>query len=85
MKKINFKQPKYIFPLVVFIPLCCLVYFVSQTFGGGKEEETVATDRINATLPEANAEAPGNKLFEMSRRYGDEDAFTAVGKLGEER
>ncbi|MCH5228338.1 MAG: conjugative transposon protein TraM [Muribaculaceae bacterium] len=85
MKKINFKQPKYIFPLVVFVPLCCLVYFVSQTFGGGKEEETVATDRINATLPEANAEAPGNKLFEMSRRYGDEDAFTAVGKLGEER
>lgn len=37
MMKINFKQPKYIFPLVVFIPLCALVYFVMQTFGGGSE------------------------------------------------
>lgn len=27
MMKINFKQPKYIFPLVVFVPLCALVYF----------------------------------------------------------
>ena len=34
IRKINFKQPKYIFPLVVFIPLCALVYFVMQTFGG---------------------------------------------------
>ena len=28
--KINFKQPKYIFPLVVFVPLCALIYFVMQ-------------------------------------------------------
>lgn len=26
IRKINFKQPKYVFPLVVFIPLCALVY-----------------------------------------------------------
>lgn len=32
MIKINFKQPKYIFPLVIFVPLCALVYFVMQTF-----------------------------------------------------
>ena len=85
MKKINFRQPKYIFPAVIFIPLCFLIYFVMQMFGGGGDDEkTVATDRINATLPEANAEAPGDKMFEMSRRFGDEDAFTAVGALGEE-
>lgn len=34
MIKINFKQPKYIFPLVIFVPLCALIYFVMQTFGG---------------------------------------------------
>lgn len=85
MKKINFRQPKYIFPAAIFVPLCFLIYFVMQTFGGGGDDEkTVATDRINATLPEANAEAPGDKMFEMSRRFGDEDAFTAVGALGEE-
>ena len=84
--KINFKQPKYIFPLVVFIPLCALVYFVMQTFGGGSEtKQTVATDRINTELPKAQAEETGDKMYEMSRRFGDEDAFTAVGGIGEEK
>lgn len=85
IRKINFKQPKYIFPLVVFIPLCALVYFVMQTFGGGEDaKQTVATDRINTQLPQANAEEAGDKMYEMSRRFGDEDAFTAVGAIGEE-
>ena len=59
MTKINFKQPKYIFPVVIFVPVCALIYFVMQTFG--------------------------DKMYEMSRRFGDEDAFTAVGALGEEK
>ncbi len=86
MKRINFRQPKYIFPAVIFVPLCALIYFAMETFGGGGDDpQAVATDRINSTLPEANAEAPGDKMFEMSRRFGDEDAFTAVGALGEEQ
>ncbi len=86
MTKINFKHPKYIFPVVIFIPLCCLVYFVMQTFSGKDDgKEQVATDRINTTLPDAKAEEAGNKLFEMSRRFDDEDAFTAVGGIGEEK
>lgn len=86
IRKINFKQPKYIFPLVVFIPLCALVYFVMQTFGGGEDaQQTVATDRINTELPQANAEEAGDKMYEMSRRFGDEDAFTAIGAIGEEQ
>lgn len=86
IRKINFKQPKYIFPLVVFIPLCALVYFVMQTFGGGEDDrQTVATDRINTQLPNAQAEEAGDKMYEMSRRFGDEDAFTAVGAIGEEQ
>lgn len=85
MIKVNFKQPKYIFPAVIFIPLCALVYFVMQTFGsGGEPEQAVATDRINTELPEAHAEEAGDKMYEMSRRFGDEDAFTAVGGIGEE-
>ena len=86
MIKVNFKQPKYIFPLVIFVPLCALIYFVMQTFGGGESgKQEVATDRINMELPEARAEEAGNKMYEMSRRFGDEDAFTAVGSLGEEK
>lgn len=86
IRKINFKQPKYIFPLVVFIPLCALVYFVMQTFGGSEDaQQTVATDCINTELPNAQAEEAGDKMYEMSRRFGDEDAFTAVGAIGEEQ
>ena len=86
MTKINFKQPKYIFPVVIFVPVCALIYFVMQTFGGsGDGEQKVATDRINTELPQANAEEAGDKMYEMSRRFGDEDAFTAVGALGEEK
>lgn len=86
MIKVNFKQPEYIFPLVIFVPLCALIYFVMQTFGGGESgKQEVATDRINMELPEARAEEAGDKMYEMSRRFGDEDAFTAVGSLGEEK
>ena len=84
--KINFKQPKYIFPMVVFIPMCALIYFVMQTFGGGDDErQTVATDRINTELPQADAEEAGDKMYEMSRRFGDEGAFTAIGAIGEDQ
>ena len=86
MIKVNFKQPKYIFPLVIFVPLCALIYFVMQTFGGGESgKQEVATDRINMELPEARAEEAGDKIYEMSRRFGDEEAFTAVGSLGEDK
>ena len=62
MTKINFKQPKYIFPVVIFVPVCALIYFVMQTFGGsGEEEKKVATDRINTELPAANAEEAGTR------------------------
>ena len=86
MIKVNFKQPKYIFPLVIFVPLCALIYFVMQTFGGGESgKQEVVTDRINMELPEARAEEAGDKMNEMSRRFGDEEAFTAVGSLGEDK
>lgn len=68
------------------MPLCALIYFVMQTFGGGESgKQEVATDRINMELPEARAEEAGDKMYEMSRRFGDEEAFTAVGSLGEDK
>lgn len=84
MRKINFKQPKYIFPAVIFIPLCTLIYFVSEMFGSTSDNQIVATDRINMTLPEANTRDMDDKLTEMQRRFDDDDAYSAVGGLGEE-
>ncbi len=41
-----------------------------QPFGGGEEApQTVATDRINTELPQANAEEAGDKMYEHERKF----------------
>ena len=74
MRRINFRQGKYIFPAVVFLPLCYIVYYVASLIGGGEETQQVATDRINPDLPEANSRDIGNKLAEMQGRFDDDEA-----------
>ena len=87
MRKINFKQPKYILPLVVFLPLVFLGYTLSQLFGGddGEKKEGVVTDNINMTLPDARSEGMDNKMAEMSKRFSEDGAYTAIGALGDEK
>ena len=87
MKKINFKQPKYILPLVVFLPLVFLGYTLSNLFGGGDDNKNkgVVTDNINMTLPDAASQRIGNKMDEMTKRFSEDGAYTAIGALGEER
>lgn len=48
MKKINFKQPKYIFPLVTFPIVTFLAYQLTSLFSGSTQPKTgVVTDSIN--------------------------------------
>ena len=63
MIKINFKQPKYIFPLVIFVPLCALVYFVMQPLRSEETAGTVATDRINMELPQPMPRKPETRCM----------------------
>ena len=84
MIKINFKQPKYIFPAIIFIPLSCLAYYVCGMFEGNSSE-TVATDQINANLPDAALNESADKLTSMQSRFDDEDAYSAVNRLGDEQ
>ena len=65
--------------------MCPGVFRDADVRGGEDAKQTVATDRINTQLPQANAEEAGDKMYEMSRRFGDEDAFTAIGAIGEEQ
>lgn len=82
---INFKQPKYIFPAVIAVPLAALLYFLVQIFGGSSESQQVATDRINTEIPAANIEEyNSDKLTEMTRRYKDDDGYTVVEAIGQE-
>lgn len=87
MKKINFKQPKYVFPLVILLPLLFLAFQLSKLFGGGEETANngVVTDSINMSLPDAANEEMGNKMAEMNKRFSEEGAYTAIGALGDDR
>lgn len=77
LRNINFRQPKYIFPAVVAIPLGALLYFITNMFGG--EAEQVATDHINMNLPEAKNLSEYDKLRSMENRYEKDDkSFTVI-------
>ena len=85
MKKLNLKQPKYIFPLVVFLPLTFLAYEVSTFFDGGNTASTkVATDSLNMELPDPANEEMKDKMAGMEDRNMGEDGYSAVDGLGED-
>lgn len=86
LKKINFRQPKYIFPMVILLPLLGLIYYVAETFSGssGTAKNGVVTDSINMSLPDARLSEMDGKMAAMNKRFADGDAFTAVDALGDE-
>ncbi len=85
IKRLNLRQPKYIFPLVIFLPLLGLIYFGIETFkGNGKTTKNVVTDSINMSLPEARSEGMDDKMTAMNKRFAEGGAFTAVDGIGDE-
>ena len=85
LKRLNLRQPKYIFPLVIFLPLLGLIYFGMETFkGNGKAAKNVVTDSINMSLPEARSEGMDDKMTAMNKHFAEDGAFTAVDGIGEE-
>lgn len=83
---INFKQPKYIFPLAILLPILFLGYELIGVFGGtDNTKKGVATDSINASLPTAANDEMGDKMTEMNKRYNEEDAASAVNGIGEDQ
>ena len=85
LKRLNLRQPKYIFPLVIFLPLLGLIYFGMETFkGNGKTTGNVVTDSINMSIPDARGEGMDNKMTAMNKHFAEDGAFTAVDGIGEE-
>ena len=86
MTKLNFKQPKYIFPLVIFLPLTFLVYEISSVFDSGKSSSAkVATDSLNMVLPNAESEEMKNKMASMEDMNMGIDGYSAVDGLGDDQ
>ena len=85
LKRLNLRQPKYIFPLVIFLPLLGLIYFGMESFkGNGKTAGNVVTDSINMSIPDARAEGMDNKMTAMNKHFAEDGAFTAVDGIGDE-
>lgn len=86
LKKLNLKQPKYIFPMVILLPLLGLIYYVAETFTGKGEtaQNGVVTDSINMSLPDARTKEFDGKMAAMNRSFADGNALTAIDALGDE-
>ena len=49
LKKINWKQPKYMLPLIIYFPLLFVGYFVIDLFH--TKSQTIALQQPNTSIP----------------------------------
>ena len=85
-KKINWKQPKYMIPLIIYFPLLFVGYFVIDLFHTEKAEipdGLATTEYLNPDLPEAKMKGDGigNKYESMLKSYGKIDDYSALGNI----
>lgn len=81
IKKINWKQPKYMIPALAFLPLLFIGYQVCSLLEGTEEvDDTVVTTDVNTDLPTINDEKTGlkGKYEAMLDGFGKVTEYTAV-------
>ena len=81
-RKIDFRQGKYWFPLVLFVPIVAIAYFSCQMFTGKATDTGVVTDSINTTMPDPEGYGLHNKYAEMEDNLVRGDGYTAINELG---
>ncbi len=87
LKKINWKQPKYMLPLIIYVPLLFVGYFVIDLFYTEKAEipdsSMATTEYLNPELPDAKMKGDGigNKYESMLKSYGRIDDYTAMNNI----
>lgn len=87
LKKINWKQPKYMLPLIIYVPLLFVGYFVIDLFQTEKAEipdsNMTTTEYLNPDLPDAKMKGDGigNKYESMLKSYGRIDDYTAMNNI----
>ena len=93
-KDINFRQPKYTLPLILYLPILGCAYFLFR-FGdievadvGNSKLET--TDHINSKLPAPNIKGDGigDKYSNMLNDFGkikDESAVENINRMEEDQ
>ena len=83
-KKIDLRQGKYWFPLVLFVPLVAIAYFSCEMFKGTTVQEGMVTDSINTMMPEPAGDGLRGKFAAMEDNLLRGDGYTAVSALGYE-
>ena len=87
LKKINWKQPKYMLPLIIYVPLLFVGYFVIDLFHTEKAEipdaNLTTTEYLNPELPDAKMKGDGigNKYESMLKSYGRIDDLSAMNNI----
>jgi conjugative transposon TraM protein len=84
---INFKQPKYILPLIVFFPLLVTAYFVLDIFDtelATAPTSLETTEYLNSNLPSAQIkdDGIGNRYESMLKSFGRIQDYSAVESIG---
>lgn len=76
-EKINFRQPKYMLPAILYIPLLGASYFILDLFHAEKAEiadKTLqTTEFLNPDLPDATIKGDdgiGSKYENMAKSWG---------------
>ena len=87
LKKINWKQPKYVIPVLIYIPLLVVMYFVVDLFHTEKAEipddSMKTTEYLNPELPDAKikGDGVGNKYESMVKSYGKIEDYSAIDNI----
>ena len=83
LRQINWKQPKYMLPAIIYIPLLVTGYFIIDIFHTETAEvpsDLETTEYLNAELPKAQLgnKGIGNKRDAMEQSFGRISDFSAV-------
>ena len=87
LKKINFKQPKYILPLMGYVLILFIAYMIIDIANTDvkkvKDDGLQTTEYINSTIPDARlkGDGVGSKYENMTRQYGAVTDLSAVNTI----
>ena len=88
IKRINFRQPKYMLPAILYVPLLIASYFIFDLFHTEKAEipdkMLQTTEFLNPELPDAQirgGDGIGSKYENMARSWGKIQDYSAVDNI----
>ena len=84
--RINFKQPKYVLPLIIFLPLLVTAYFVFDMFDTELVKAPTSletTEYLNSNLPQAQVKGDGigDRYESMLKSFGRIQDYSAVESI----